>query len=129
MKVHFNSIKKDGNEYVYEYHTKKKTGLFKSKSVCICFKSRYPHYVLEDILWMLKCTDQNFKLGEIISDASDQWGTIVDIEIGTLQASKIEKANFTSDVLDQALDDQELLETKWSEATGERYPNLGMPKR
>ena len=106
MKIHFNSIKRNGDKYIYEYHTYK-NGNFKStfgylsiagiigsfkvvsekgwlylipfwiviivlyktldwiikkwivqkNSVKIQFISKYPHYVLEDILWMLKSSN------------------------------------------------------------------------
>jgi predicted nucleic-acid-binding Zn-ribbon protein len=106
-----------------------KKWIIQSKSVKISFISKYPHYVLVDIFWMLKCTNQNFKLGEIITNASEKWAKEIDIEIGKLYAIKINKAKLTREVLDRALDQQEELEQKWSEKTGRKYPNLGMPKR
>jgi hypothetical protein len=178
MKIHFNSIKQDGDNYIYEYHTKKnenfkstfgylaiagiigsfrvvsekgwlyllpfwilvfilskvldwfiKKWVIQSKSVKVRFISKYPHYVMEDILWMLKCTNQNFQLGEIISSASDYWGNEIDIEIGIISAMKTNKANFSREILNKAVDQQEELEEKWSSRSGLKYPDLRMPKR
>ena len=95
----------------------------------IQFVSKYPHYVLEDILWMLKITNQNFLFGEIITKASEEFGQEIDIQIGKLSAMKIGFANFSSETLRHAIEKQEKLEQEWSKNTGLDYPDLGMPKR
>lgn len=178
MKIHFTRIERQGDEYIYEYHTQKNGG-FKStlgyfslagiigsfkivsekgwlylipfwitvfgiskivdwvikkwveqgESVKIQFTSKYPHYVLEDIIWMLKHLNKNHQLGEIISNASENFGQKVDIEIGVLSAMKINSANFSKEILNQAVDQQTELEVEWSTRTGIKYPDLGMPKR
>ena len=178
MKIHFNSIKRNGGKYIYEYHTDK-NGNFKStfrylsiagiigsfkvvsekgwlylipfwivfivlsktldwiikkwivqkNSVKIQFISNYPHYVLEDILWMLKSSNQNFRLGDIISNASESFGEELDIKIGHLSAKRISSANFSKEILNQAIDQQSELEEEWSSRTGIKYPDLEMTKR
>jgi hypothetical protein len=178
MKIHFNSIERNGDKYIYEYHTVK-TGNFKStlgyltiagiigsfkvvneqgwlylipfwiaiivlskildwiikkwvvqsKSIKIQFKSKYPHYVLDDILWMLKNSNQSSRLGDIISNASENFGQEINIKIGQLSVKKIISANFSKEILNQAIDQQNQLEKEWSSRTGIKYPDLEMPKR
>lgn len=101
----------------------------KSTPIKIQFVSKYPHYVLEDILWMLKITNQNFLFGEIITKASEEFGQELDIQIGKLSAMKIGFANFSSETLRNAVEKQDELEQEWSGITGVDYPDLGMPKR
>jgi len=178
MKLHFNGIKRKGDEYIYEYHTQK-NGNFKStlgffsiagiigsfkvvsekgwlylipfwiavfalskfidwiikkwgvqnQSAKLRFVSKYPHYVMEDILWMLKNSNQTHLFADIISNASDIFGQEIDIEIGKLSAMKINSVNFSRETLSQAVDEQVELEKEWSSRTGIEYPDLGMPKR
>jgi hypothetical protein len=128
MKVNFNRILQEKDKYIYEYHTKRK-GFFISKPVHIRFISKYPHYVLEDIFWMLKCTDQTDKFTKSISRASDQWSSELDIQIGTLITKTAKNADFSRQVLNDAVTEQGKLEEEWSQETGKNYPDLEMPKR
>jgi hypothetical protein len=100
-----------------------------SKPVMLRFVTRYPHYVLTDIFWMLECTKQDFQLDRIISNASDEWGSELDINIGTLSAMKSDKGNFSREILNEAIDQQQELKEDWSSSSGLKYPDLGMPKR
>ena len=100
-----------------------------NEAVKLRFISKYPHYVFDDILWMLKNLNQNFLLGDIISNASESFGQEIDIEIGRLSVMKINSANFSNEILNQAVDQQIELEKEWSSRTGIKYPDLGMPKR
>lgn len=99
------------------------------RSVSVKFVSKFPHYVFTDIMHMLKSNGKNFMLGEIIEGATDSYGKLIDTGIGSLSAKKIRKADFTKETLERALEQQRELEHAWSERTGERYPDLGMPKR
>ena len=100
-----------------------------NKAVQIRFISKYPHYNMGDILWMLQNTNQNHLLDDIISSASESFGKQIDIQIGKLSAIKISTANFSKEVLDKAMDQQYELQEEWSSKTGQKYPDLGMPKR
>ena len=129
MKItHFNSIHRDGKLYVYEYHTEIRK-LFSRKPVSFRFISKYPHYMATDILWMLDCTNQHLKMDDLLSKAGDTWSEKIDIKIGELTVMKIDKANFTREVLEQAVGQQTELESEWSNQTGIDYPDLNMPKR
>lgn len=99
------------------------------RSISVKFVSKFPHYVFTDITWMLKNNKKNFMLGEIIEGATDSYGKRIEIGIGSLSAKKIRKADFTKETLKEAIEQQRELEHAWSERTGERYPDLEMPKR
>lgn len=128
MKVHFNKIWRENNQYISEYHTKRKGFLF-SKPVHIRFISKYPHYVLHDIIWMLKCTDKQKAFSDYIYKATDKWTEELDIQIGTLKFKTAKKADFSSYILKEAVKEQGRLEKEWSDETGKDYPDLEMPKR
>ena len=100
-----------------------------SESVKLRFTSKYPHYVLEDILWMLKHSKKKYLFDDIISNTSESFGQEIDIEIGVLSALKINSANVSKEILSQEVDQQSELEKEWSSRTGIKYPDLGMPKR
>jgi hypothetical protein len=93
---------------IYDFVAKK--WFHSGKSVKLKFISHLPHYWFPDILWMLKCTNQNYRLGEIIANATENWSDDeIDIKIGKLSAIKINRANLSNFVLDKAVDDQENL--------------------
>ena len=100
-----------------------------SKFVCLRFISKYPHYNFNDILWMLKYTDQSVQLGDEISSASDDWGKEIDIDIGKLSTMQISNTSYSHEKLRKIVDEQMELQDKWSLNTGLKYPDLGMPKR
>ena len=93
------------------------------------FIAEYPHYFASDIIWMLQCTDQNILFSEVVKNASEDWGKEIDIEIGKLSVMKTSKANFTKEILKQAIGQQVELKNEWSLGTGMTYPDLGMPRR
>lgn len=128
MKVHLNKIWSENDRYIAEYHTKRKGFLIK-KPVHIRFISQLPHYVLGDILWMLKCSDQQQTFSDSIYKATDEWDQELNIQIGTLKFKTAKKADFSQKTLKEAVKEQGKLERDWSERTGRDYPDLNMPKR
>lgn len=101
----------------------------KDKIAQVRFQSKYPHYNMGDILWMLKYTNQESNLYEIVRNASNNWGTELDIEIGTLSAIETGNANFSKAILNDAVKQQSELQQEWSLLNGQKYPDLRMPKR
>jgi len=128
MKVRFNKIWLEDGKYIFEYHTKRKGFIFK-KPVHIRFISNFPHYVLEDIFWMLKCNGQSQAFSDSIYAASSEWSNGLDVEIGILKFRTAKEVDLSFQALKNAVKQQGILEKEWSELTGEKYPNLGMPKR
>ena len=99
------------------------------KAAQIRFRSKYPHYNLGDIFWMLSFTNQDLKLDEIVRNAENIWGAELNIEIGILSAMEIQTLNFSNKILQEAAKQQSELRKEWSLLTGQDYPELGMPKR
>ncbi len=108
MKINYNDIWREGNEYHYIYHTKIGNFLFK-KPVHIRFISKYPHYNIKDIMWMLECTEQNDEFVDKIENCKTDWCDKTDIKIGTLDARKATKANMSQQAIDIACDKQQAL--------------------
>jgi len=128
MKINYNDTWKEGNKYHYIYHTIRGIFIFK-KPVHIRFISKYPHYNLGDIMWMLECTKQNDEFFDNIQNCKENWCDKIDIQIGTLDAKTAAEANMSQSVLNMACDKGAELREKWAEETGISYPDLEMPKR
>lgn len=98
-------------------------------SVQLIFLSKYPHYTAEDIIWMIKCTNNRDVVERLIEGSDDDYGEEVDVEIGKITVRRVKSANFTKRILNQAIGRQFELQGEWSSRTGLKYPDLGMPKR
>ncbi len=128
MNINYNDIWREGNEYHYIYHTKRGVFLFK-KPIHIRFVSKYPHYNLGDIMWMLEYTKQNDEFINRIKNCKENWCDKIDIKIGTLEAKTANNVNMSQSGLNIACDKGEELRELWSKETGISYPDLEMPKR
>jgi len=111
------------------YITLKEECFFLKKPVHIRFISKYPHYNLGDIMWMLECTNQNDEFLDNIQNCKENWGNKIDIKIGVLDVKTATNANMSQSILNIACDKGAELREKWSEETGVSYPDLEMPKR
>ena len=127
-KITFNNIWREGSNYIYEYHAKTR-GLLFGKPIHIKFTAKYPHYNLQDILWMIDYTKQEDLFLNTAYNSTNAWSNEIDLEVGVLAIKRVQKANLNPTAIDWACEVQADLREDWTSETGIDYPDLEMPPR
>lgn len=133
MSYSFADINKESEIYTYSYLFTLKSFLRK-KFYVISFKSKLPHYVFTDILYILKMKlhNENKYIEDIIEAKIE-----IDLQIGLLSFSEFTESDLKKyskkkenwqKYLDSALDKQEEFEKEYEEKHG-GHPDLNLPKR